>query len=541
MHTLVCGGHEFRNAAAFGGGGEQTVARTSCVGLIGSIISCVFGAVNRPQIRNFFLHPSLQHLPRLAAGIWERHTRGLFKRLPQFAAGFQLVNLLVGQRAAAVCVHNHVNGSFRGCIGCYHAKLRNAFLRSLERLLCGGFRAGRYRFRFGGYGVFRGRRYRFCLLHIRVHGGILLRFTQAIHAAADERASGRADCASQCAAQCLLPKFGKAKGCIRVSGQNVEAVVCCILRGFLPAFAESLTRHCPQYAGAAASNQFRTLFKRELIGHARDSTGHCTAKNRLVKRNTALFQFVHPVAGSTCAHQDGNENRRGLGSRGCCRSGGKELRHTADGSHKKPALVVQTGLRFLGLFGRIVQDRLDHFVLLGSDLVFSPNTLCACNAVKHLLEFRRSDRAVRSVSVGPAHLNESVPLLVGFLQVVRCCLILRDVHAGRLPTNGAKRCVSHIGNTAAKTCNGTKFDCACTACQRVHAQRGGIGVMLVLQLPVFPGFGLSLLLKLPHTLVCCGQTCIQLLCREVLLCHSGPGFGSGFLFCCRCLRGLDAA
>ena len=157
LHTLVCGGHEFRNAAAFGGGGEQTVARTSCVGLIGSIISCVFGAVNRPQIRNFFLHPSLQHLPRLAAGIWERHTRGLFKRLPQFAAGFQLVNLLVGQRAAAVCVHNHVNGSFRGCIGCYHAKLRNAFLRSLERLLCGGFRAGRYRFRFGGYGVFRGR------------------------------------------------------------------------------------------------------------------------------------------------------------------------------------------------------------------------------------------------------------------------------------------------------------------------------------------------------------------------------------------------
>ena len=458
-----------------------------------------------------------QRLSRLAAGLGQGHASGCFKLAPQCPAGFQVVKLLVGQGSVA----ERFNGCGNG--GLYRV------LRRRSRLLRRCF------------GV---RRYRFCLLHIRVHRGVFVgpkRFSCAIHAAANKRASGRADCAAQCAAQCLLPKFGKAEVCIRVSGQHVEAVVCCILRGFLPAFAESLTRHCPQYAGAAASNQFRTLFKRELIGHARDSTGHCTAKNRLVKRNTALFQFVHPVAGSTCAHQDWNENRRGLGSRGCCHSGGKDLRHTADGFHKKPALVVQTGLRFLGLFGRIVQDRLDHFVLLGSDLVFSPNTLCACNAVKHLLEFRRSDRAVRSVSVGPAHLNQSVPLLVGFLQVVRCGLILRYVHAGRLPTNGAKRCVSHIGNTAAKTCNGTKFDCACTACQRVHAQRGCIGVMLVLQLPVFSGFGLSLLLKLPHTLVCCGQTCIQLLCREVLLCHRGPGFGSSSLFCCRCLRGLVAA
>ena len=174
-------------------------------------------------------------------------------------------------------------------------------------------------------GCFGVRRYRFCLLHIRAHRGVsvgLKRFSCAIHAAANERASGRTDCAAQCASKCLLPKFGKAEVCIRVSGQNVEAVVCCILRGFLPAFAQCLPGHSADNAGAAARNQFRTLFKRDLIGHARDSTGHCTAKNRLVKRNTALFQFVHPVAGSTCAHQDGNENRRGLGSRGCCHSSG---------------------------------------------------------------------------------------------------------------------------------------------------------------------------------------------------------------------------
>ena len=393
-------------------------------------------------------------------------------------------------------------------------------------------------------GWFGGWRYRFCLLHIHVHRGVPVgskRFSCAIHAAANERASGCADCAAQCAAKRLLPKFGKAKVCIRVSGQNVKAVVCCILRGFLPAFAQCLPRHCPQYAGAAARNQFRTLFKRELIGHARDSTGHCTAQHSLIQGHAALFQLVLPVTCRAYAHEGGNQNGGSFWH--CCRccKGRKVLRDTADCANHESTGVVKARLCFLVLILCEVQHIADNLIALRGYLIFSPHTLCACNAVKHLLKFRRSDRAVRSVGVGPAHLNESVPLLVGFFQVVRCCLILRDVHTCRLATDCAGRGIAHVRHASSKAGDCTKSGCACTAGQRVHAQRGCIGVMLVLQLPVFLGFGLSLLLKLPHPLVCCGQTCIQLLCREALLCHRGTGFGSSSLFCCRCLRGLDAA
>ena len=388
------------------------------------------------------------------------------------------------------------------------------------------------------------RRYRFCLLHIRVHRGVFVgpkRFSCTIHAAANERASGRADCAAQCAAKRLLPKFGKAEFCIRVSGQNVEAVVCCILRGFLPAFAESLTRHCPQYAGAAARNQFRALFKRQLVGNAGDSAAQATAQYSLIQGHAALFQLVLPVACRACAHDGGNQNGGSFWHcRRCCK-GRKVLHDTADCTNHESTGVVKARLCFLVLILCEVQHIADNLIAIGGYLIFSPHTLCACNAVKHLLEFRRSDRTVRSVGVGPAHLNQSVPLLVGGLQIIGCCLILRDVHAFRLATDCAGRGIAHVRQASSKAGDCTKSGCTCTACQRVHAQRGGIGVMLVLQLPVFSGFGLSLLLKLPHTLVCCGQTCIQLLCREILLCHRGPGFGSGFLFCCRCLRGLDAA